>query len=68
MGTFKCIYMQVPLTDLDFLLCMFITQKMQFLGKLKDHSEEGNLETGQMIQSLHLFFFTLTVCKIHFLY
>ena len=37
-------------------LAKFSTQKMQFLGKLKDHSEEGNLETGQMIQSFHLFF------------
>ena len=40
--------------------------KLQFLGKFKDHNEEGNMETGEISQSFNMFFFTLTVCKIHF--
>ena len=65
MGTFRCIYMQIALTNLDFLQSS--AQNCSFLENLRTITRK---ETWKLDKSPNLsicfFFFTLTVCKIHF--
>ena len=58
--------MQIAVIELDFLLWSVQNWKNTFFSTIENQTQQGNMETRQMIHFFSSTFSPLTVCNIHF--